>query len=575
MRLKSFSVKKFRSITRTERIILGPCTVLVGPNNEGKSNILRALVLGMRILTRERYITTLGKRRVVYYRIGDYYDWERDYPINLQEKQKDGKTELILEFEPTAEELEEFTTEIKSRLSGTIPLRIEIGKKDVSVAVHKRGAGSAALSKKTDRIANFIIKKIDFEHIEAVRTANSAVRVVTEMVERELEQLESDDQYVAAIKKIAEIQSPILKRLSSNIKETLSKFLYTVKDVSVSIPEEVRYRTIRRGCKIIIDDGTPTLLQNKGDGAQSLAALGILRHASDRIARSRNLVIAIEEPESHLHPSAIHELKEVLNELSDEHQLLLTTHNPLFVDRRAVCNNIIVKNNKARPAKNINEIREILGIRASDNLRNAEFVLVVEGENDRKAIKALLPERSEYLSSLIENGTMAIDSLAGGTNLSYKLSLLRDSLCIFHAFLDHDAAGKKSYEHARKQGLLTDREVHFSVVPNLREAEIEDLYLLDFYHDVIYNLYGVSLKKKEFKTKKKWSDRVAGCFHASGKDWNDRIEGEIKNHIANLVEQSPRGAVNENYTSLDALIESLEKRLKERESAKKKDVIEE
>ena len=98
MRLKSFSVKKFRSITRTERIILGPCTVLVGPNNEGKSNILRALVLGMRILTRERYVTTLGRRRVVYYRIGDYYNWERDYPINLQERQKDGKTELILEF---------------------------------------------------------------------------------------------------------------------------------------------------------------------------------------------------------------------------------------------------------------------------------------------------------------------------------------------------------------------------------------------------------------------------------------------------------------------------------------------
>ena len=160
MRLKSFSVKKFRSITRTERIILGPCTVLVGPNNEGKSNILRALVLGMRILTRERYVTTLGRRRVVYYRIGDYYNWERDYPINLQERQKDGKTELILEFEPTTEELEEFKNEIKSRLSGTIPLRIEIGEKVVSVVVHKRGAGSVALSKKSDRIANFIVKRL-------------------------------------------------------------------------------------------------------------------------------------------------------------------------------------------------------------------------------------------------------------------------------------------------------------------------------------------------------------------------------------------------------------------------------
>jgi len=119
MRLKSFSVKNYRSITRTERIALGPCTVLVGPNNEGKSNILRALVLGMRILTRERQTTYLGRKQIISYRYRGY-DWKRDYPINLQEKHTDGKTELIIEFEPTALELEEFKVEIKSNLQGTI-----------------------------------------------------------------------------------------------------------------------------------------------------------------------------------------------------------------------------------------------------------------------------------------------------------------------------------------------------------------------------------------------------------------------------------------------------------------------
>jgi len=559
-------VKKYRSITRTERIALGPCTVLVGPNNEGKSNILRALVLGMRILTRERFSTVLGRRRVVSYRSGGY-DWDRDYPIHLQSKQLDGKTELILEFEPTPEELEEFKTEINSRLQGTIPLRIEIGKKKILVAVHKRGAGSAALSKKSDKIAEFITKKIDFEHIEAVRTANSAVRVVSEMVERELERLEDDQDYVAAVEKIAELQTPILKSLSSNIKETLSKFLTDVKDVSVTIPEDIRYRTMRRGCEIIVDDGIPTLLQYKGDGAQSLAALGILRHATDRFARSRNLVIAVEEPESHLHPSAIHELKAVLNELSNKHQLILTTHNPLFVDRRAIVNNVIVRDGKARAARNISEIREILGVRASDNLRNAELVLVVEGEDDKIAIEAILHKRSSYLRDALDNGTLAVDSLAGGTNLAYKLSLLRDSLCIVHAFLDHDKTGKESFDRARVQGLLTDREVQFSIVPSLKEAEIEDLYVFDLYHDAIYRRFGVSLKRKQFRSKKKWSDRVANCFRASGRDWNDRIETEVKYLVAELVAQSPDSAINTYITPLDGLQESLEKRLKEREVA--------
>lgn len=49
----------------------------------------------------------------------------------------------------------------------------------------------------------------------------------------------------------------------------------------------------------VVNDGTPTLLTYKGDGAQSLAALAILRYASERGARGKNLVVAIEEPESH------------------------------------------------------------------------------------------------------------------------------------------------------------------------------------------------------------------------------------------------------------------------------------
>lgn len=574
MRLKSFSVKKYRSITSTERIALGPCTVLVGPNNEGKSNILRALVLGMRILTRERYVSVQGRKHFVSYRASGY-DWKRDYPIHLQVKQPEGATELVLEFEPSPEELIEFQEVIKSRLQGTIPLRINIGAKETSVVVHKRGAGSAALSKKSDRIAAFITQKIDFEHIEAVRTASAAVRVVTEMVGRELERLESDADYVAAVEKIAELQTPILNQLSSNIKETLSKFLSDVSSVSVSIPKEVRYETVRRGCEIIVDDGNPTLLQYKGDGAQSLAALGILRHASDRVSKSRNLVIAIEEPESHLHPSAIHQLKEVLNELTETHQLLLTTHNPLFVDRRAVCNNVLVRDRKARPAKNIGEIREILGVRASDNLRNAELVVVVEGEDDKQAVEAILRNRSDYLRDAFNNGTLAMDSLAGGTNLAYKLSLLRDSLCMVHAFLDHDKTGKDAYERARTQGLLTDREVQFTVVPGLHEAELEDLYLLDSYHDAIYRRFGVSLKKKKFKSKKKWSDRVADCFTASARDWNDRIEAEVKSMVANLVEQAPDTCLNDHITPIDGLKESLEARLRERESAQQMDALDE
>jgi len=43
MRLDAFTITRYRSINRAQRVPVGSFTVLVGPNNEGKSNILRAL----------------------------------------------------------------------------------------------------------------------------------------------------------------------------------------------------------------------------------------------------------------------------------------------------------------------------------------------------------------------------------------------------------------------------------------------------------------------------------------------------------------------------------------------------
>ena len=50
MRLSSFSIVNYRSITNARKIQTGNMTVLVGKNNEGKSNILRALTLAMDIM---------------------------------------------------------------------------------------------------------------------------------------------------------------------------------------------------------------------------------------------------------------------------------------------------------------------------------------------------------------------------------------------------------------------------------------------------------------------------------------------------------------------------------------------
>lgn len=567
MKLHSFSVSRYRSISSAKKIRLDKTTVLIGPNNEGKSNILRGLVLAMTVLTRGRYSYRLGRRSRVGYTVHGY-DWEMDFPVNLQKKNPNGQTELILEFSLSSEEYEEFQNDVGSKITGFLPLKISIGKQGISVSYHKKGSGSATLSKKSDKIADFVSRRIEFEHIPAIRTAKSAQEIVSELVSRELTSLETDDNFKNALATIEELQTPLLKSLAQNIQVTLKQFLPDVKNVKIELPEEQRIRAFRHGVVVSIDDGSLTPLNNKGDGVQSLAALAMIRHASERSGKGKRFVVAIEEPESHLHPNAIHELKEVIDQLSLQHQVIITSHNPLFVDRRIISSNIIVNNRKAKPAKNVEQIRKILGVRASDNLRNAEMVLVVEGEDDIQSLRAILECKSPYLKECLVNGSLTFDSLVGGANLSYKLSLLRDAICLYHVFLDDDKCGREAYKKAKKYGILEDAHVNFAKASGKTESELEDLIDPDLYCPAINAKYNVTLKISKFKGKKKWSERVRAVFDAHGKPWDNSIKTEIKNLVSLQITSDPVKAVRSSEESVfDSLITTLTKRLQEKEKA--------
>ena len=90
---------------------LGQWTVLVGPNNEGKSNLLRAMALALssaRTL-RARWIRTAtgGVTRMPAAPVVEY-KWVDDYPIGLQELNPDGESVFRLWFALSDAEKREF-----------------------------------------------------------------------------------------------------------------------------------------------------------------------------------------------------------------------------------------------------------------------------------------------------------------------------------------------------------------------------------------------------------------------------------------------------------------------------------
>lgn len=434
------------------------------------------------------------------------------------------------------------------------------GVADIKVA--KPGRGGKALSKKSPKVCRFVAERLSFDYIPAVRTADSARNIVAELVAKELRTVELDPEYQKALDKVAELQQPYLDRISASVKDTLVKFLPDLKGVALRTVKALRYRAARNAYEIIIDDGTPTALEHKGDGVQSLAALGIMRHASESRSESDNLFIALEEPESHLHPEAIHALRDVVEEMSSRHQVILTTHCPLFVNRRAVSSNILVRNNSAKPAKSIDEIRKVLGVRASDNLRNAELVLMVEGPSDERIVRALLPHVSSALGGAVGEARLALETLGGSGNLSYKGSLVRNALCGLHALLDDDDAGRRAFGNAEATGVISATETHFTTSPGMKEAEIEDLIDPVLYADSIKTAFGVTLAGSEFRSKKKWSDRMSAAFKAHGKRWDKTATNRAKELVAMAVEQRPDEALNRHKRgSFDSFVAALEERL--------------
>jgi putative ATP-dependent endonuclease of OLD family len=544
MRLVSFSLSKYRSITSAEKLALGDLTVLIGPNNEGKSNILQGLTAGMKMLSSLQSLSTNRTisnvpTSIMFRRL---YNWDTDFPIHLQPRSPDGQSIFDYEFKLTEPEIADFKGEVGSNLNGLLPIRLSVGANHWSFEVRKNGPGGTTLSRKSRAIARFVSKRINLREVPTIRTADKASELIDLMVSRELASLESTKEYQDAIQRINELQRPALTQLSEDLSHTLKSFLPEIKKIRIELPD--RNEALRRNSRLYVDDGTETELKSKGDGVQSLTALALTHQAAQDAAQGRELILAIEEPEAHLHPRAIHQLRQVIHDIASKQQVVLTTHSPLFVNRRQIRSNVIVDRNRAKSAQSITEIRDSLGVRMSDNLASAEVVLLCEGDCDMRALTAILAVLSPALKSMLSDGQFVIDTLNGGTNLSYKVALYADRLCAVHAFVDHDDAGRSGAKRAKLEGLLTDADVTFASVPGRRDTEFEDLLDLELYADSVFRKYNVDLRLGTFsRLRSKWSDRLSHAFIAAGQTWDDSVEQSVKNLLAEAVEANPKNSL--------------------------------
>ena len=547
MKLKNFTVKSYRSIKEAKLTNLQNYCVITGPNNAGKSNLLRAMYVALSIAMNGTFRSIRRNKSSYNLGVGSEYQWEQDIPVSLKNDETSA-TEFELSFSLSDEEKKDFKAFFGVRLSTDLRMKFTLSKSCSECHIILKGRAKKPLEEKWKDISEFVQRKLAFEYIPCVRSSDFTAEYFSRLITKELEQLESIPEYKECLDKIAELQAPIIENLEKKITQSLQTFLPNVVSVklddSYSKIDTIARRPILRARQmpISIDDGTMTSIENKGDGIKSLAAISIIQSMTFEKAGNRPLILLIEEPEAHLHPNAIHSLRNVINEIASTNgvQVLISTHSPILLDRNVLSNNIIVyDDHQVDICKSVESIRRELGIRTLDALL-PEKVIIVEGESDQIYLETLCKELNNKLKGQIESGKIVFKSADSATKIDnlirYYDSLMIPSFAVF----DSDACGKEAYENILRIKLKSQNEIAIIKGNGMEYSEIEDWVSFDAYFDIVKEKYNIYLDNDRFKKRKSpWSDRLKAAAKSSPGMFDKEIERKIKIILTDIV--SSRG----------------------------------
>lgn len=525
MRVAEATVSNYRSIGNQTKFSLSEFTTLIGPNNEGKSNLLRALALGLRVIdtwstlpdeiARKGELT--GRQTTLIYesyapgrradRIRDIdYEWLTDYPLGKQTAKSIRPTIIRITFALSDEERADFKDGTGLSNNGELPIELRFSRTATSLHVIKQGPGSSAYKHKAGEIARFVSERISYVLIPAVRTMDQAMNLLNELASIRLSELARSEDYKNALSEVNHLRSAAVHGVQKDLQRSIATYLPGVSDVTVETRDIRQTSAINR---VIIDDGSATSLDQKGDGVKSLFALALIQH----LARERtseygdNLILLVDEPEAHLHSRAVHDLQTLFTRISRTQQVVLATHNPIFVNRERVNSNILVQQNSASAAGSVKRVRDTLGIEPQDNLDSAEVVVLTEGVTDAKIIPVGLRSISSAVSRDLQTGRVIFKSVRGSGKMRSHVIQERSSACRIIAVLDNDQAGRAEAERLHEEGILDQKSIFILRRTGMKSSEIEDLLLCEVYLEALKEAFGRNFSSTHFSNaSKRWSE---------------------------------------------------------------------
>ncbi|MGH4121711.1 MAG: ATP-binding protein [Clostridium sp.] len=298
-----------------------------------------------------------------------------------------------------------------------------------------------------------------------------------------------------ALAEMETVLSDVRKQVEREVKKIGERTIEKLKELDAGIAQNLKTELKLKpwdsifSFDLIADNNIP--LNKRGSGVRRLILLSYFRAEAERISNessSKDIIYAIEEPETSQHPDFQKMIIESLLEISKDakHQIILTTHTPEIAKMVSVDQLIFIKKDEMnKPFAEIDEeikikdIVETLGILPGIT---SKLVICVEGENDVNFIKNINKNIDEFKEIIdIEKEGINIISF-GGSNLKRwieKNYLIGSNVKEVHIY-DNDVEeyAKKIKEinevnDGRRFGWITQkREMENYINPNLIEQEL-------------------------------------------------------------------------------------------------------
>ncbi len=503
MKISKIAIQNFRGF-QEELIELDDITVFVGENNTGKSSVLDAIRL------------VIGSQ-----------DWNEkltryDYHLSSATSHAGDAGDILLRVEISESKEGEWPDEIQQTLPESIDID-EVGlrhfflslkgtfnKKDEKSVDIKEFQNSSSISKgiKANTAKNYsdFKKLLPAFYITSLRDSTKEFQQKKGLFKRFLEsEIISPEKRGPLETKLASINTEIIdvleniKRLKENLKKSMVVLSGTdeaIVDIE-PLPTDLNELIGKAGIILQNKTGVRLPLEKHGSGSQSLSVLFLyeaflsvlLATEYDKFSEP---VLLIEEPEAHLHPSAIRLFWKFLDKMPG--QIIITSHSgdiissvPFSKIRRIVGTTgrqrIKAMSDVSLDEKEKRFLRNYITYSRGE-LFFAKCWLIVEGETEQAFFENLLNSDG----FLDQKGIRIIQFTQIGLDVLYKLA---EQLCIrWFLVIDGDPAGQGYRESSIRA--LPAGGIEADYIFTIQEKTIEVNLMLNGFSSIYENYISLS-----------------------------------------------------------------------------------